>query len=304
MRDNHCMTMILDVHDASVMVRPPKKLTRDQSTTSKGLIKHNHKKIGTEVITAPASTETNQIQLKSQETSCTGLITYRDSMSGPNRSISYKDAATFTGPFSNRNVGINCSLPPQKNKLLIDKMTMTLSRDGRWISYSNMTDASCGDNAVSISSKAASTVTDTPSVQEQSTETTSTLLLNKSTHACIRPISSNASTNTSAILKYNRSTDCSEIKPVLRHNASNTVTVKTKTSSTQYAMNRSNLVDCMVNTNVVITRNAETTTDDLGNTKSIDAYVDKVSLTNLYAALTILGTFDSTLQLNWRTLRL
>ena len=278
MRDNYCMPITRNIRHISTMTIPPKKQTADHATSSADLIKYMHKRVGPEVLvtTKSTGTETNRIECKSQQTSSEGLILYSDSKAGPDESITFQDAAVATNSPSTKDVATDCQLPLKAStKALADKNTMTSLQIGKWIFYADMVTVACGDES-DKTLKTISTNTESFSVVHKGTETTPKRVSDQTAQANLRLPSSNVSTNTSAVLKYNRSTDCSEIQPVLRHNASNTVAPKTSTSSTQYAMNRSNLVDCMVNTDNVKTSNAETTTDDLEVSKNIDVYVDKV----------------------------
>ena len=257
------------------MTIPVQKQTNDFATSSSDLIKLAHKQVGPKVDTATASVGTDLISSRSEHTSCEGLIMQKDAKSGVDEKTTFKDAAVTTDTTFTKDVASSCELPSKNSKLFADKNTMTLDLQGRWISYVNMATVACGDDC-DIALRIASTNTEPRTISHQSTETISVKFADKTTQSKLSPLSSNVSTNTSPVLKYNRSTDCSEIQPDLRHNSSNTIALKTNSVSTQYAINRSNIVDCMVNTDIVKTSHAQTSTDDLVVSKNIDVYVDKV----------------------------
>jgi len=264
-----------DVKHMSTMTISFKKKTSDRTTSSSDLIKCDHKQTGTEVQFTNESTETDAIAHQSQQTSCDGLILYKDAKSGRDEKTSFRNAAVATDPICTKDKAASCELPLENSKILINTSTMTSQSQGRWITFANLVNVRCGDNN-NIALRSTSTNTESLSTSDKCNQTISAKFSDKTFQAEIRPLSNNVSTNTSSVLKYNRSTDCSEIQPVLRHNSSNTIALKTSTVSTQYTINRSNIVDCMVNTDIIKMSDAQTSTDDLGLLKNIDAYVDKV----------------------------
>lgn len=254
------------------MTALPIKGTRNQYTSSSDLIYSNEVGIGTELDSSSVATNTPQVSVLSRATSYEKLTQCCDAISGPDIAFTSADASISTVPVLTRNAGVSCDvvIPSQTT----NQSTMTIQSGGRWVTYSDLAHAACGSD---VSFECSSVATNTAIVTHNN-QATSTLPIprsDKCVAASIRPAICHASVNTTSVLKYNQATDCFDIRPVLRHNASNTMPVKGVSVSTQYVMNKSNLVESMTNTDVTDTSDASTSTSDV-NTKNIDVYVDKV----------------------------
>ena len=251
--------------------------TTEQWTSSRDLIQLESKKVGIDIQSISVGIVTEKVGTATKETSCNGMVRCHDARTGPDYMAIFRDVSTSTSPRPTMEASVDCCMPLNSSKVFLDKMTSTLSSTGHWVTYSDRTSVACGsDCSVDKTTGTKSTNTEKAFTKEKGTETVQILHLNKSTIADVRPPTNHISTNTVGVPRYNQSTDCSDIRPVLRHNATNTSSVKTKTSYTQYAINKANLVETMTNTDIITFNNATTSTDDLENTRNIDAYVDKV----------------------------